>query len=197
MKFWTLVSAGIAAVGVATTANAKVVTTIINQSYYNSPYTYDFGGGNTVTFSTVDKSFFATNPAGVSTGGSTQIGSLGAPFYNPPQPTTYFFNRGGSFGPGGEQPLFVSYTSPAAVPFSIVEGLVGLRFDAGQGYQYGYADIAGSTLKGFRYETTPGANVAFGAVPEPASWAMLIAGFGLTGATLRRRRPATARTVAA
>jgi len=28
----------------------------------------------------------------------------------------------------------------------------------------------------------------FGAVPEPASWAMLIAGFGLVGATQRRRR---------
>ncbi len=27
-----------------------------------------------------------------------------------------------------------------------------------------------------------------GAVPEPASWAMLITGFGLTGATMRRRR---------
>lgn len=26
------------------------------------------------------------------------------------------------------------------------------------------------------------------AVPEPASWAMLIAGFGLVGGTLRRRR---------
>jgi hypothetical protein len=25
-------------------------------------------------------------------------------------------------------------------------------------------------------------------VPEPASWAMLIAGFGLTGAAMRRRR---------
>lgn len=32
-------------------------------------------------------------------------------------------------------------------------------------------------------------NVAPGpAIPEPASWAMLIAGFGLTGAALRRRR---------
>ncbi len=29
-------------------------------------------------------------------------------------------------------------------------------------------------------------------VPEPSSWAMLIAGFGLVGATLRRRRPAIA-----
>jgi hypothetical protein len=31
-----------------------------------------------------------------------------------------------------------------------------------------------------------------GAVPEPASWAMLIAGFGLVGAAARRRRAVTA-----
>lgn len=35
-------------------------------------------------------------------------------------------------------------------------------------------------------------NVASGVVPEPASWAMLITGFGLVGATLRRRRAVTA-----
>ena len=34
--------------------------------------------------------------------------------------------------------------------------------------------------------------VAGGAVPEPQSWAMLIAGFGLVGATMRRRRTAIA-----
>ncbi len=27
-----------------------------------------------------------------------------------------------------------------------------------------------------------------GAVPEPATWAMMLAGFGLVGATVRRRR---------
>lgn len=31
-------------------------------------------------------------------------------------------------------------------------------------------------------------NVSVAAVPEPASWLMLIAGFGLTGAAMRRRR---------
>lgn len=35
-------------------------------------------------------------------------------------------------------------------------------------------------------------NVVSGAVPEPASWAMFIAGFGLVGAAMRRR-PATLR----
>lgn len=38
-------------------------------------------------------------------------------------------------------------------------------------------------------EGGPGEN---GGVPEPASWAMLITGFGLVGATLRRRRAAIA-----
>lgn len=31
-----------------------------------------------------------------------------------------------------------------------------------------------------------------GGVPEPATWGLMIAGFGLTGATLRRRRPVAA-----
>ncbi|HPU14664.1 MAG TPA: PEPxxWA-CTERM sorting domain-containing protein [Polymorphobacter sp.] len=34
--------------------------------------------------------------------------------------------------------------------------------------------------------------VETGAVPEPASWALMIAGFGMTGAMLRRRRPVAA-----
>jgi hypothetical protein len=38
----------------------------------------------------------------------------------------------------------------------------------------------------FSYEL----GLAPGGVPEPASWAMLIAGFGLTGAAMRRRRTA-------
>lgn len=35
-------------------------------------------------------------------------------------------------------------------------------------------------------------NAGIGAVPEPESWALLIAGFGLTGAALRRRRAVAA-----
>jgi hypothetical protein len=34
------------------------------------------------------------------------------------------------------------------------------------------------------------------AVPEPATWAMLIAGFGLTGAAMRRRKTRVAVTYA-
>jgi hypothetical protein len=35
-------------------------------------------------------------------------------------------------------------------------------------------------------------NLTLSAVPEPASWAMMIGGFGLVGASLRRRREAVA-----
>lgn len=172
----------------AVPATAAVRTVALGGvSFAATPYSFDFGGGSTITFTTVDRSFFAYNPAGVSTGGTTEVGSLGAPFYTMPQPTYYFTNRGGSFGPGGELPQFAAFATPAAVPFSIVEGLVGLRFDLGRGYQYGYADIAGSTLYGFRYETTPDRNVAFGTVAEPAAWGLMIGGFGLIGIARRRR----------
>jgi hypothetical protein len=34
-----------------------------------------------------------------------------------------------------------------------------------------------------------------GAVPEPQTWAMMLAGFGVVGATLRRRRKPAARSL--
>lgn len=41
---------------------------------------------------------------------------------------------------------------------------------------------------GYRYQSSLTAPYSIEAVPEPASWALLIGGFGLTGAALRRRR---------
>ena len=34
--------------------------------------------------------------------------------------------------------------------------------------------------------------IRVGAIPEPASWAMMLAGFGLVGASMRRRKPVSA-----
>ena len=60
------------------------------------------------------------------------------------------------------------------------------RFDNERGLTMG-RELASYTL----------ASRQFGVIPEPQSWALLIAGFGLVGSALRRRRmagPATGRT---
>lgn len=51
------------------------------------------------------------------------------------------------------------------------------------GLSFGGADVAAIASSGHDY------SILAGAVPEPASWAMLIAGFGLVGALQRRRQP--------
>jgi hypothetical protein len=54
----------------------------------------------------------------------------------------------------------------------------------------------GATLKSFTFNNSPSsdafevANFSLGAVPEPATWAMMIGGFALAGISLRRRQTA-------
>lgn len=63
----------------------------------------------------------------------------------------------------------------------------------------GFVNSATAATLSLKFTGTAGGNRNVGpiidnilvtqSVPEPASWAMLIAGFGLTGAAMRRRRP--------
>ena len=50
----------------------------------------------------------------------------------------------------------------------------------------GRADEEGLLYDNFQFDVAGGGGGG-GAVPEPASWAMMIAGFGLIGAAMRRR----------
>ena len=60
---------------------------------------------------------------------------------------------------------------------------------ADRGYlAQGEAIVAVINRAGSYGSDSTGLNFTLTAVPEPASWALLIAGFGLTGAVLRRRR---------
>ncbi|WP_255602222.1 PEPxxWA-CTERM sorting domain-containing protein [Polymorphobacter megasporae] len=191
MRFWITGSIGIMAIGVAAMANAKVVTTIVNASTYNTPYTIETGGGNSLTLSTIDKSAYSFSPEAVSTGGGLEVTSLGFPFYSSPQPSVFFANRGGDIGPTTFTG-FSSFATPTTIQYSGSESILGFRFDSGSGTQYGYADFTGSNLHGYRVETTPGASVAIGSVPEPAAWALMISGFGFVGAGMRSRRAVAA-----
>lgn len=65
------------------------------------------------------------------------------------------------------------------------EAITGLRFTS-TGVAFEVDDVAGSPIT----EGNPN-----GAVPEPAAWALMIAGFGMVGTAARRRR--TIKTVAA
>ncbi|WP_293677462.1 PEPxxWA-CTERM sorting domain-containing protein [uncultured Phenylobacterium sp.] len=68
-----------------------------------------------------------------------------------------------------------------------------------------YYDFAGQNVKSVTFSSTPlspghvansfefdGLAATFAVVPEPATWAMMIGGFGMAGAMLRRRRTAIA-----
>jgi hypothetical protein len=84
------------------------------------------------------------------------------------------------YTPGGA--LIGSYTVPQA---SDTLGYFGLTSTTAIGWAVMIVD------RGW-VQNTAIDNVSIGSVPEPASWAMLIAGFGLTGAAMRRRRAVAA-----
>ncbi len=92
-----------------------------------------------------------------------------------------------------------AYINPYATPINEGGGIMyyGIVFDTPvhnvqflRGINNAGYDYFG--LDGISFNVAPSPPV--GGVPEPASWAMLIAGFGLTGAAMRRRRTASGAT---
>ena len=86
----------------------------------------------------------------------------------------------------------LSYTllSSAAhntTPPALLDVALGQNSTAGLIFQFGIDGFNGGIQNlSFTFDN------GVGGVPEPASWAMMIAGFGLTGAAMRRRRSAIA-----
>jgi hypothetical protein len=73
---------------------------------------------------------------------------------------------------------------------NISSGFVG--FGSGENAQ-AVSNAGGTINLGLQFlPSTLTATLVTSAVPEPASWAMLVSGFGILGATIRRRRPACA-----
>lgn len=97
----------------------------------------------------------------------------------------------GSFNPAAPLANALAYDDDAG-PGSNAFFSFGLT--TGTSYFAVAAGFANTDFGAFSLDISgPGAVLVGGAgVPEPASWAMLIAGFGLIGATLRRRRLASA-----
>ena len=99
----------------------------------------------------------------------------------------------GVYVPWGDSPSFIGtyidWTSNPSDPFASF----GFRFTAGGAttltlrLRNGGTDNIGAILDDVSIQVIPG-----GVIPEPATWAMLIAGFGLVGMDARRRGRAAA-----
>ena len=104
-------------------------------------------------------------------------------------PITHFGVDTIGFGNVGTSDLTVAWGANSSTLYSNISAPGGTVFFAGIIDTVGFTSV---TFTG----TAPNDGIAFdrlqvkGAVPEPASWAMLITGFGMVGFAARRRRNA-------
>lgn len=153
--------------------------------------TLNNGSANTrdgTLFYTIDSNFTLGLPSGDEVITGTPGGNASIPFSIPRQGQgTYGFGSTDTSAVNNFQPTdFVPYTGTGS--FTVTHSLSNFFSDVvlnsgGKGNLTGTstASIVGSFTIEYLYDDP---------IPEPASWMMLITGFGLTGGALRRRRAA-------
>lgn len=175
------VVASAAAAGVATPAAAERVITTVNADLTGAPFLFSFRDGQ-FTFGSTGDPF---NPISVATGGSAQISS----FFG--EPSSSFVDRGTVvYGP--DFGMFSAFPSTTTARFTLGDNFFGLRATSGGLDYYGFAFTTNAVLNSYGFETVAGRAVTatteqVAAVPEPATWAMMVLGFGTVGYRLRRR----------
>ena len=216
MKIVTI-AAAVAVALAATTASASTISTL--SQWDNSTSINSWGGGATNTYgevlvapgSSLTSFTFQANNGGLETnyvaevyawsGSTTSGGQVGAALYSGPASVLAGFNgfqavtvnTGGVAVTPGQRYAILLYDNSAdgvnatwglTPPFGAhpdVAGDVGFFFNNGPSDGNGTFDDFGSLA----YSAT-----FAGGVPEPATWAMMIVGFGAIGVGARRRRTA-------
>jgi hypothetical protein len=174
-----------AAAFTASASYASVVSFNPNIDFSGSMTTIDFGGQD---FILKDNGSGFPAPVSIKTVGnaavsSTTVFGLMPASYFDPSPTLVFDDNAFL--------QYFSYASFATIPFSGPPTIIGLRAMLSDGFHYGYAEISGTFLKSYAFETVANLGIqsgAVGTVPEPGTWAMLLTGFGLIGLLFRRRK---------
>lgn len=166
----------------ATQATAAPVVTAVGTTYTASnPFTFSLGSSTFTLTGTGD----IFNPTAISTGGGGQFKTIFG------SPTSEFVNRGTvTFGAGDQ---YAAFPMPTTIRFSNGDNFIGLRAVNGGQTFYGYAFTTNNVINSYAFESVAGATITAttaipAAVPEPATWAMMIGGFGVIGAAARRRR---------
>ena len=195
------------------TSNGGYTGPVLDLSAFPGFYNFTAGpvalpGGITYT-STSESSVIGTGGYGLNENGNAVTTPIVGTNGTTNTVTLTFANPVSAFGAGMSYAVFggvpVGSNAPVISAFDIngaliasydLEALAPIRSNgANEFFLFRGIDGQGTGIKSF---TMTGAFIiaagtfTSGAIPEPASWAMLIAGFGLTGAVMRRRRAAIA-----
>jgi hypothetical protein len=182
MSIKSLVAGACACSAIAFAATAAVAApayTSINADLSASPYTFN-QSGSSFTFG-FNGDYLGGGPITIQTAGGGEVNTIFG------QPTTYFTDRGTvSFGPSMQ---YAAFSTATPIRFTNGNNFIGLRAVASNGDTfYGFAFTTNNVLNSVGFETVANTTItATTAVPEPATWAMMIGGFGLAGAAMRRR----------
>ena len=171
-----------AMVAMASPALAAPVITAVGTDVSTTPFTFSYKGGD-FTFGQGSgfASFFSISTAE----GAAVRSVFGSPStdFSDRNTVTYDENTLGGYA---------SYASPTPVSFTNGDNFLGLRVTSGGQNYYGFAYTTDSVLNSYGFETIADTAITAttaipAAVPEPATWLMMIGGFGLVGGAMRRR----------
>lgn len=174
----TAMAVGVAMAAGIGQADATIISLAPGTDFTATPAAIVFGT-STLTFSAIPGALAGDPPAAVATGGSALVSSIFGGVADFGAGST--IDGTGLFG-------FSGFASPAVIPNSAADDFIGLAFNLPDGLHYGYAEVAGTSLVSYGFESVAGAAILTGAVPEPATIGLLGAGLiGLAGVRRRRR----------
>lgn len=162
-------------------ANAALIVQTPDTSFASSPATITLGTGSFI-FSDIAGALPGNPPAAVSTTGSAMVTSILGGVAD--------FEAGATIDQTKELYSFAAFPTPTVIPYSAADDFIGLDFDLDGSLHYGYAEVDGTELVSYAYQSLPNTGVVTGAaVPEPATFAVFGAGLiGLVAVKRRRRR---------